>query len=180
MRNSTFKNPGKPLARKTPLKSRKPMSRGTARLECKTPLKPSGKPLRARKPKADKPKRVARNAGPIDYLALCRGPVGCFLLVPGHHHHGHELTEPSHSNQARHGKGMAMKALDIYTVPACRACHREIDQGSRYTRDEKFALWDDAYARWEPVRAAKIAASQASKGRQIQPESPLQIDIISN
>lgn len=47
-----------------------------------------------------------------------------------------------------------MKAHDKFTVPGCWLCHRELDQGNRFTREEKFAFWDAAYERWEPVRDA--------------------------
>lgn len=177
------------LVRKTPLKrgnstlkTTTPLARGTARLTTTKPLKASGKPMRTRKRKADKPKRAARNAGPINYLELCRGPVGCFLLIPGHAHHGRETTDPCHSNQSIHGKGMSLKALDIHTVPGCRACHQEMDQGHRFTREEKFAIWDAAYARWEPVRAAKIAAQAQEKlllSGDIKPDSTCTCDIRS-
>lgn len=55
--------------------------------------------------------------------------------------------EPAHSNQPRHGKGGAIKAHDNFHVPACRACHRELDQGKTMTRDEKRDAWERAY--WE-------------------------------
>jgi hypothetical protein len=165
MKNSTFKGAGKPLARSKPmsrgtatLTTSKPLARGDSQLKRVTSLKASGQPLRARKPAKDKPKRAARNAGAVDYLALCRGQ-DCYLLVPGVLHHPRATVVPAHSNQAIHGKGMALKALDAYTVPGCAECHREIDQGNRFTKTEKFALWDAAYARWEPVRARLIAAN---------------------
>ena len=55
--------------------------------------------------------------------------------------------EPCHSNQAKHGKGGAMKAHDCFHVPACRSCHVELDQGRTMTRDEKREAWDAAF--WE-------------------------------
>lgn len=53
--------------------------------------------------------------------------------------------EPSHSNQYRHGKGGSIKAHDCFFASACRACHRELDQGTTLTREKKFHLWDQAY-----------------------------------
>lgn len=64
-------------------------------------------------------------------LPCCEGGVG----------------EPAHSNQPKHGKGGAIKAHDCFFVPACRACHRELDQGKTMTRDEKRAAWDAAFER---------------------------------
>lgn len=49
--------------------------------------------------------------------------------------------EPAHSNQSRHGKGGSIKAHDCFYASACRACHREIDQGRTMTREEKFDAW---------------------------------------
>lgn len=69
----------------------------------------------------------------------------CFLRL--HCCEGGMAGEPAHSNQAKHGKGGAMKAHDCFFVPACRSCHREYDQGKTMTRDEKRELWERAY--WE-------------------------------
>ena len=132
------------LVRKTPMKP------GTKPLQARAPMARGQSRMRASKPKADKPKRAARNAGP-DYLAMCRGQT-CYLLMPGVLAHPINTVVPAHSNQIRHGKGMGMKALDVYTVPACSACHAELDQGMRFTKEEKFALWDAAYEKWEADR----------------------------
>lgn len=59
--------------------------------------------------------------------------------------------EPAHSNQYLHGKGGAMKAHDCFHVPACRACHRELDQGKRMTRDEKREAWNRAFFVYLPM-----------------------------
>lgn len=149
-----FKPRTQPMARGTStLRTTKPLQRGSSQLARTSTLKPGGK-LRSRKPASLKPKRAARNAGP-DFAGLCRGQP-CYLLLPGIHAHALETVVPCHSNQQQHGKGMGIKALDLYTVPGCAACHRELDQGNRFTRAEKFALWDSAYARWEPVRTALL------------------------
>lgn len=141
--NSTFKNQGKGLQRKTPLQATKPMLRSAW--------------------KRTAPKKRAGHDK--NYLQVCRGEL-CFIRIPGVCIGGVETTVPAHSNQARHGKGMGLKAHDIFTVPACHACHAEIDQGSRFPREQKFALWDAAYAQWEPVREKKLNAKPAADGRQ--------------
>ena len=141
--NSTFKNPGKPLQRKTALQSTKPMQRSAM--------------------KRTAPKKRAGHAK--TYLEACRGEL-CFIRIPGVCIGGVDTTVPAHSNQQIHGKGMGLKAHDRFTVPACHACHAEIDQGSRFTREEKFSLWDAAYARWEPVREKKLNAKPAANGGQ--------------
>lgn len=40
-----------------------------------------------------------------------------------------------------------MKAHDCYHVPACRACHRHLDQGGGLTREERREAWEAAF--WE-------------------------------
>jgi len=87
------------------------------------------------------------------YLAACRDKP-CYLRVPGICI-GSETVVPCHSNQAKHGKGMGIKAQHKFTVPGCRACHAWIDQG-KALRENKFEAWDRAYARWEPARARKM------------------------
>lgn len=58
--------------------------------------------------------------------------------------------EPCHSNQAKHGKGGAMKAHDCFVVPGCRSCHVELDQGRTMSKDEKREAWDAAYLEFLP------------------------------
>lgn len=63
---------------------------------------------------------------------------------------GGDAGEPAHSNQQIHGKGGALKAHDCFHVPACRACHRELDQGRTMDRETKFATWNRAYGLYLP------------------------------
>jgi hypothetical protein len=72
----------------------------------------------------------------------------CQLQLPGCEG---TAGEPAHSNQAKHGKGGAQKAHDCFHVPACRACHRELDQGRTMTREQKFEAWDAAFWRYLPL-----------------------------
>ena len=92
------------------------------------------------------------------YLAACRGEP-CFARIVGVCWGDTESVVPAHSNQAKHGKSMGRKADHIFTVPMCFACHQWTDQGSA-SREEKFALWDRAYAEWEPVRARKMGITE--------------------
>lgn len=69
----------------------------------------------------------------------------CMLQLPGCE--GGTEGEPAHSNQSRHGKGGSIKAHDCFFVPACRSCHRELDQGRTMTREEKFDVWNAAFER---------------------------------
>jgi hypothetical protein len=73
----------------------------------------------------------------------------CYLNLPGVCEGG--AGEPAHSNQSKHGKGGSIKAHDCFVVPACRACHREFDQGRTMTRDEKAERWDRAFLEYLPA-----------------------------
>lgn len=64
---------------------------------------------------------------------------------------GGDAGEPAHANGHKQGKGGAIKAHDCFFVPACRACHRELDQGKTMSRDEKRAAWEDSYWRFVPM-----------------------------
>ena len=50
-------------------------------------------------------------------------------------------TQAAHPNHR--GKGMSIKAPDCWVVPLCVECHREFDQGSRWTKTEKRELMDE-------------------------------------
>lgn len=71
----------------------------------------------------------------------------CFLNFPGCEG---GPGEPAHSNQSIHGKGGSLKAADCFYVPACRSCHRELDQGNTMDRETKFAEWNRAYGKFAP------------------------------
>lgn len=116
--------------------STKPMSRGTSMAR--------GKPMKVRR-------KVRPKIDGIDYLAMCRGQE-CFLLLSMVRFHHRETVVPCHSNQSKHGKGMGLKASDIYTVPGCHGCHAELDQGMAMNREEKRAAFDAAYLRWSNYR----------------------------
>lgn len=53
----------------------------------------------------------------------------------------------AHSNQSRDGKGMSLKAHDFRIAFLGRRCHAEIDQGSRLSREERIAKWEEAHRR---------------------------------
>jgi len=72
----------------------------------------------------------------------------CYLRLPCCE--GGDAGEPAHSNNADHGKGGGMKAHDVFTVPACRSCHREFDQGRTLTLEERRNLWQRAFNQYLP------------------------------
>jgi hypothetical protein len=131
------------MMRRSPMKrATKPMKQG-AGLSRGTPMKAK----RKARPKIDG----------IDYLALCRGQPCYLRLAPMCANP--ETVVPCHSNQARDGKGMGIKATDDKTVPGCHLCHSLLDQGAKHTREEKFAAWDAAFERWKEDRARILAQS---------------------
>jgi hypothetical protein len=56
-------------------------------------------------------------------------------------------TDPAHSNWSCHGKGGRIKASDIYVAAIARDIHRELDQGSRWSREERQRIWWDAHVK---------------------------------
>lgn len=143
------------LVRKTPLKQGKPMVRGSSVLKTSKPMNRGTSTLTSKKPIRKRSKTNSDPRPKTGEAELCRGQP-CYLLVPGITAHPGETVVPCHSNQARHGKGKGIKAHDRHTVPGCMYCHAEIDSGNRFTRAEKFALWDAAFARWEVTRASLL------------------------
>lgn len=53
----------------------------------------------------------------------------------------------AHSNFSEHGKGGARKADDCFVAALCFVCHRNLDQGSKMSYDERRAFWYRAYER---------------------------------
>jgi len=137
MKRSPMKPGTKPLERKTALKAKAPMARGSSR-------------MRTSKPKSEKPKRIA-HAGDERFLEVCRGQR-CYLAIPGVCNHDPETVVPCHSNSASRGKGIGMKAPHRFTVPGCFVCHAAIDSGSKLGKEERRLIWEQAYARWEQDR----------------------------
>lgn len=130
-----------PMQRKTPLKSTCALKQGGSQL-ARTPMK---KRRPKRRPKAER-----------RFADACRGEP-CYLQIPGAPSHDEDSVVDCHSNQQQHGKGMGIKADDEKTVPGCAWCHHAIDQGNWLTKEQRRDYWDDAYRRWVPVRAVKLA-----------------------
>ena len=53
----------------------------------------------------------------------------------------------AHSNQLKHGKSMGAKAHDWAIASLCFTCHAELDQGSKYNKETRMAVWDKAFER---------------------------------
>lgn len=51
----------------------------------------------------------------------------------------------AHSNQSRDGKGMGIKAHDYRIAALCHACHADLDQGIKLSRQERLELWEAAH-----------------------------------
>ena len=76
---------------------------------------------------------------------LCRRAAGCYLRLDNC---TGAPTAAAHSNLLRHGRGHGYKTHDIYTVPACMSCGRELDHGGHYSREEKQSIFVNAWERW--------------------------------
>lgn len=50
------------------------------------------------------------------------------------------MTQAAHPNHRN--KGMGTKSDDCYCVPLCVECHRDFDQGSKWSKQEKREMMD--------------------------------------
>lgn len=149
------------MKRSTPLQRKTPLQQGTkglARTEFKrkAPMATGAQLLRQAAPLRSRSKTNSNPRPATGEAKLCKGQP-CYLRIPGIC--TGQAQDPCHSNQAAHGKGKGIKAHDYYTLPGCRACHNELDQGMRYSRIEKFAIWDAGFALWLPVRVSLLLAA---------------------
>ena len=61
---------------------------------------------------------------------------------------------PSQAAHLNHrGKGMGLKTHDVWTFPMCPDCHREYDQGTRWSKEDRRALGDT----WVLLTVAELA-----------------------
>ena len=51
----------------------------------------------------------------------------------------------AHSNQLRDGKGRGIKAHDFRVAALCHACHFDLDQGSKMSKEERVNMWEEAH-----------------------------------
>jgi hypothetical protein len=56
------------------------------------------------------------------------------------------FVQAAHSNWVDlGGKGRGIKASDEYTAALCMSCHYDIDQGSKWSKDERKLAWKVAH-----------------------------------
>jgi hypothetical protein len=65
--------------------------------------------------------------------------------LPCQHCGRHGMTQAAHANESSMGKGRGIKASDIYTAALCCYCHAELDQGKKWSREERATVWGDAW-----------------------------------
>jgi hypothetical protein len=51
-------------------------------------------------------------------------------------------SQAAHENM---NKGMGLKVSDARCAALCPICHRELDQGTKMTREERREFWKDAF-----------------------------------
>lgn len=56
-----------------------------------------------------------------------------------------EGCEPAHANWSEFGKGMGLKAHDLFHAAMCHQCHAELDQGCKMSFEDRKAMWTRAY-----------------------------------
>lgn len=77
-----------------------------------------------------------------DLEKLCY-ELECQLRLPGICEGG--IGEPCHANWGVYGKGKSIKAHSIFVASGCRACHRELDQGSTLSGEARRHYWEAAF-----------------------------------
>lgn len=70
-------------------------------------------------------------------------------------------TEPAHSNWPQHGKAKAVKADDNRVAALCWEVHRELDQGSHWSAEQRQRVW---WASHVATVRALLAAGTWPKG----------------
>lgn len=93
-------------------------------------------------------------------LSMARGRP-CLLRVFGVCNHNPATVVACHSNSSEHGKSMARKADDQWSVWGCSDCHRWLDQGKADYRTKNRAF-SEAHLR-QQAEWAKIVANMAEK-----------------
>ena len=78
------------------------------------------------------------------YLSSARGQ-DCTLNLPSICSHNSETVVAAHSNWHEHGRGMGIKASDVFVADACSACHAELDQGNQFSEEEKRNYWERGF-----------------------------------
>lgn len=86
-------------------------------------------------------------AAPIEKFTYVRSRplLNAIKALPCMHCGASGPSDPAHSNELRHGKARSKKASDVFCAALCRADHHELDQGHRLTRDERQAMWTNAW-----------------------------------
>lgn len=138
---------------------RTPMARGTSTL-ARTPMK-RAQPVGAVRPERIKPvaaplARPVRYAEPANDAVIAkpkrvyirsRKLLDAVKTLPCMHTGKVGETDPAHSNHGRHGKGKGIKADDNRVAALCRDVHRDIDQGSKLSQEERDRIWWDAHVK---------------------------------
>lgn len=71
----------------------------------------------------------------------------CLVQIPGICNNRPETSVWAHSNQARHGHGMGIKAHDVFGAICCSSCHAEIDHGKQLSQSERQEYWQKGFER---------------------------------
>lgn len=136
------------------LLNRKPMARGKGfqrpalerkPLPAPVPIR-GGQVTRADDMGTTQPKRVYIRSPAL--LAAVR-------TLPCQHTGETGSTEPAHSNWAHHGKGRGIKADDNRVAALSREIHRELDQGKKWSMEQRQNIWWEAHQK--TVRALLAA-----------------------
>lgn len=139
MKRSGFKNPGKGLSRKTPLRTKTPMKRGESTLKASKPMERSNKPIQVvgQRGKRMRQGKVAPTAQEQDwmYRAANFGCIVCF-----------KQTGVATSAEIHHLKSGDRRMGHLHSIGLCYWHHRGGDKDGPYiSRHPWKARFEAAY-----------------------------------
>jgi hypothetical protein len=78
----------------------------------------------------------------------------------------------AHSNQAVHGKAKSIKAHDCFIAWACAPCHAELDQGKKFNREQKVAIWTRGHNETLPLLMREALGETVARRPRAEPARP--------
>lgn len=91
-----------------------------------------------------------RNRKLLDAAHECHRCMNCGRIVP-------DGCDPAHSNELEHGKGVGLKAHDVFFAALCQFCHRWYDN--------QLGPGKDPSGRFDPTREGKRDMFMRAKDR---------------
>ncbi len=103
--------------------------------------------------KAPRKQRVQR-IGDFPYVRS-RALIDLFKTLPCQVTGAAGPSDPAHSNWGVHGKAGKIKASDVFIAAMTREMHHELDQGTKWTKEERQCVWWAAH-----VKSVRLLVAQ--------------------